>query len=152
MKWCLLVCGVLLSGCGIRADQGYIVHVEVIGPPAAFSGRTIEVEGMIAPVAVPKTGQADISTTQVTVCTRSRQLFLEQPVHVRILEAGRLLTDNRIERVACRLNRGPTGDEEWNTVYLEADGTLRFDFGNDPRAEATCYPPNQPLICRDPTF
>jgi hypothetical protein len=145
-----LMAALLLSGCG--EPRGYVVLVEITGPQEAFSGRTLEVEGVTAPAAVAKTGASGTWTTEVALCTRSREDFLSRPVRVRVLEGDRLMDDRQVERVACRLSATPAGDLEHDILYLEVDGTLITDFGNDARVSATCDPPNHPLQCPQTHF
>jgi hypothetical protein len=146
----LLVAGVLLAGCG--ESRGYVVLVEVVGPPEAFSGRTLEVEGVTAPPAVARTGSTGLWTTEVALCTENRAAFLNPPLRVRVLEQDRVLVDRQVERVACRKSATPAGELERNTLYLETTGALIADFGNDSRTFAACDPPNRAMHCAQKHF
>lgn len=143
--------GVMLV-CGGCSQDGYEVRLEVVGPPEAFSGRTLEVQGVTAPPARARTGSSGLWTTEVVLCTRDRDAFLGQPLRVRVLEGEQVRVDREVERMACRLSSTPAGDHEHDVVYLEADGTLVSDFGGDSRTEAVCYPPNAPIPCPEPRF
>src|SRR5262245_12397550 len=133
-----------LASCG-PTDRGYIIHMEVIGVPGSFTGRSIEISGVAAEAAVPKTGEMGVWTTEVTLWPQSREAFLPRPIRIRVTQGSQVLTDEDVHRVACGLSRTPAGDEEHNIVYLEADGSVSADFGNDARTLASCYPPNHPL-------
>ena len=148
----LWVVGAVLSCGGCAREEGYEVLLEIVGPPEAFSGRTLEVQGVKAPPAQAKTGQPQLWTTQVAVCTRDRDAFLKTPLRVRVLQGEQVLVDRQVERVACRLSPRPAGEREHDLVYLEQDGKLVTDFGADPRTEAVCFPPDAPIPCPQPHF
>ncbi|RYZ44048.1 MAG: hypothetical protein EOO71_00830 [Myxococcaceae bacterium] len=149
--YCLSLAAAVL-GCGGSSEDGYEVRLEVVGPPEAFSGRTVEIQGVTAPAARARTGSPGQWTTEVIVCTRERAAFLGQALHVRILEGDQVRVDRLVERGACRDSATPAGDQEHDVAYLEADGTLVTDFGEDPRTEAVCHPPNAPIPCPQPRF
>jgi hypothetical protein len=146
----LLVAGGLLAGCG--EARGYVVLVEVVGPPEAFSGRAVQVEGVAAPAAEAKTGASGLWTTQVALCTESREAFLNRPLQVRVQQGEQVLVDRQVERVACRTSGSAAGELERNVLYLEQSGTLVTDFGSDPRVSAVCDPPNRAMRCEQPHF
>jgi hypothetical protein len=127
-----------------------VINVEIIGDPAAFEGRTIEVEGKMAGTPRTRSGFPDQRIVNAGVCTNDRQRFLEAPLHIVVRSSDSILSETTMQRVACRYASDP-GSEENNMIVLEKDGTISADFGNDPRTFATCSRPS-PRICEKPTF
>ncbi|MBM7118784.1 hypothetical protein [Archangium primigenium] len=147
--WMGLTAVLACSGC---AQEGYEVRLEVTGPPAAFSGRTLEVQGITAPAARVRTGHTSLWTTEVVLCTRNREAFLSQPLRVRVLEGEQVREDRQVRRTACRSSGERAGEREHDILYLGEDGMLVTDFGEDSRTEAVCYPPDAPIPCPKPDF
>lgn len=141
-----------LLACGGCAQEGYEVRLEITGPPQAFSGRTLELQGITAPPARARTGQPGVWTTEVALCTRDRDAFLSKPLRVRVLEGEQVREDRQVERPACRASAERAGEREHDILYLSEDGTLVTDFGGDSRTQSVCYPPDSPVPCPQPHF
>lgn len=147
-----VVCGALaVLAAGGCSEPGYEVHLEITGTAQAFAGRILEVQGVPAPPAVPRTGQTGVWTTEVRLCTRDREAFLARPLQVRVLEDGQVRSERQLERNACRLSAAP-GEREHDIVYLEENGTLVPALGGDPRTDAACFPPEALIPCPEPRF
>lgn len=141
----------LLANCaGSSEPHGYLVMVEIQGSQSAFMDRTITVNGRVMRPAVQS---GNVWATAWQFCTNSRDHFLNGPVRVRVDDAEGLVSESSVELVACRFSEEEVGYEQWLTLYLEEDGTIAADVGNDPRVSSYCDTPQEPPpVCEPDDF
>lgn len=139
-----------------NSDTDYLIYMQVVGTPEAFTGRTIMIEDQILG---PRTHRiigdrvVDELEATVTLCTQDREKFLNHPVLIKVLEGEEVIRKQSINRVACKYSPTEAGNTEYNSVYLEIDGSIDAEFGNSTRVDTSCYPPSYGLSCiNDPDF
>jgi hypothetical protein len=121
--------------------DGYVVNLDVHGSLGAFAGRVVVVNGISLET-------MDGTNASVGLCTTDRHKFLTAPIHVQVFQGNKLLTDTEVNRFACALSMNP-GYQEDDTIILQDGGTLLTNFGQDPGTSADCWPPNDPMVCRN---
>jgi len=123
-----------LACCGCADDKYYLIGFGVVGPKSHFEGRSISIQGRQV---VPKpTDEGNVSAS-LGLCTASWDKFLNAPIEVVVKEGDRTLAQVQVQRVACKFGDRDARWEE-NSVFLDEDGRVIADFGDDPRVEASC--------------
>jgi len=145
-----------LFGNSPDGDTDYLIHVQVVGTPEAFAGRTIMLENQVlGPRRQRIIGDRLVNELEatVTLCTHDREKFLGHSVLIRVLEGQEVVSEQRIHRIACKHSPTEVGNTEYNTIYLELDGSIDAAFGDSANVDASCTEPNYGVNCiNDPDF
>jgi hypothetical protein len=147
----LLACHSDQTGTESAVDTtAFRLDVYLQGSEKALSGRQVQVGVKQAPKAGPS-GPDGVWLTFVQLCASSRSKFLDGPLRIVVSEQDITLSDTSVVREACRDAEEP-GNIEKLTLTVEDDGTLYHEFGNGPRAWATCYESSSVASCPSSQF
>ena len=108
------------------------------GSEQAFAGRTFEANGQPMPVGEAVLANPGLVGCGTKLCTMDQQRFLDEPITIVVREGDEVVSTNAVQRVACRLSPDRNVNTEWDQVFVEDDGTIASDFGNDSRTVASC--------------
>ena len=143
------------SGDSNGSSNGFVI-VTLNGEADAFADRTINVNGVEFPPASLSTYEsrvygAPVMTTEVGLCTRSREAFLSAPLFIEVIDASGTVVTGPIERIGCAASPDLEKehlDVESNYLWLNLDGTVNADFGSiDTFVYAVCETSGYEPVC-----
>jgi hypothetical protein len=143
-------------GCGEEpVETDYLVEITVVGKAEAFADRTMKIInqtlGPRRPVIIGDT-VTDEFKAEVTLCTKDLESFINDPILITVLEGDQVVSEQMINRFACKYSPHEIGNKEYSQVYLELDGSIDAEFGNSENAWSSCSHPTYPLPCPEPDF
>jgi hypothetical protein len=144
-------------GCGEEpVETDYLVEITVVGKAEAFADRTMKIInqtlGPRRPVIIGDT-VTDEFKAEVTLCTKDLESFINDPILITVSEGDQVISEQMIERFACKYSPHEIGNQEYSQVYLELDGSIDAKFGNSENAGSECLRPNYSLTCQgEPDF
>lgn len=155
--WVFFSALLMFFGCSDEsAETDYIVTITVVGKAEAFANRTIKIiDQTLGPLGPVIDGQivTDELQAEVRLCTKNRDKFVDEPISITVLEGEQIVSQQLVNRIACKYSRHEVGNQELNWVYLELDGSIDAEFGNSENVWADCGQPNYSLSCQgEPDF
>ena len=135
----LIACNSILDS----EDTDYEIEVALIGECASLQGREFHVNSKVQTELFrdyEDSAEYDADLCDVShfmLCTPDRAAFLDAPLEVVVMEAGTVLSEQTVRRPGCQ---HPSIEEncEYVSLFIEADGTVRTDFGVHPLVTSWC--------------
>jgi hypothetical protein len=138
----LLLVSVAGCGGGQAGGGGYLLDLKLQGSPQAFSNRQISVDDAIVGPPRPVDPVTGWQTAFASLCTLSKDQFLNHPVHVVVTSTtdGAVVSTTDVARFVCKFSTSDFPNAHWeqDTWFVDDDGTIEANTTDLTKTGSAC--------------